>query len=224
MFSKWGSGEAGDKPDGNGKKDVQETMPVEKTAVGSAVKEPEVKPVRSEVRQSGINTILKGSKLIGDINVTCDLELSGDVEGNIRSIRKSNIVIKGTCTGNIETSEGSVDIVGELKGGNILAGENVTISGKFNGGEVKAKGRIYVNGEFHGKLEANEVEIGSNACGKGEIFYRENISISKGAKVEVQIARLQGELKVIKDQPVGKPADMKPADMKPQEQNIEKAN
>lgn len=219
MFSKWGSGEAGDKPDGNGKKDVQEEMPVEKTVVGSAVKEAEVKPVRSDVRQSGVNTILKGSKLIGDINVTCDLELSGDVEGNIRSIRKSNIVIKGTCTGNIETSEGSVDIVGELKGGNIIAGENVTISGKFNGGEVKANGRIYVNGEFNGKLEANEVEIGANACGKGEVFYKENISISKGAKVEVQIARLQGELKVVKGH-----AGSKPADMKPQQQNIEKAN
>ncbi len=33
--------------------------------------------------QTGKNTILKGSKLIGDISVTCDLELDGDVEGNI---------------------------------------------------------------------------------------------------------------------------------------------
>ena len=216
MFSKWGSSEEEAKSEGNGKKDVQERV---QTVAGGPAKEPEARPVRSDVRPSGVNTILKGSKLTGDINVICDLELSGDVEGNIRSIKKSNIVIKGTCTGNIETPEGSVDIDGELKGGNIIAGENVTISGKFNGGEVKANGRIYVNGEFNGKLEANEVEIGSNACGKGEIFYKENISISKGAKVEVQIARLQGELKVIKGH-----SGSKPADIKPQEQNIEKAN
>lgn len=55
------------------------------------------------------NTILKGSKLIGDINITCDLELSGDVKGNITSEKNSNIVIKGTCNGNIETKEGNVN-------------------------------------------------------------------------------------------------------------------
>ncbi len=61
-----------------------------------------------------VNTILKGSKLVGDINVTCDLKLSGDVEGNITSEGKSDIVIQGICKGNIITKEGSVDIEGEL--------------------------------------------------------------------------------------------------------------
>ena len=60
-------------------------------------------PMRSAVTavgSSSVNKILKGSKLIGDINVTCDLELSGDVEGNITSLQKSNILIKGVgCYG-----------------------------------------------------------------------------------------------------------------------------
>ena len=154
-----------------------------------------------ELNSTNINTILKGSKLTGDINVTCDLELTGDVEGNIKSAHNSNIVIKGTCKGNIETKEGSVDISGELQSGNITAGNNVTISGKFSGGEVRANGRISVNGEFNGKLQGNEIEIGENAWGKGEIFYKEYISIAKGAKVEVQISKLQEELKVIKNTP-----------------------
>jgi cytoskeletal protein CcmA (bactofilin family) len=117
-----------------------------------------------------VNTILKGSKLTGDINVTYDLELSGDVEGNITSQQDSNIVIKGTCKGNIETREGDVDIEGELQSGNITAGRNVQILGKFTGGEVTTKGKIYVNGEFNGKLEGNEIEIGANAQGKGEFL------------------------------------------------------
>ncbi len=138
----------------------------------------------------GVNTIQRGSKLKGDINITCDLELSGDVEGNITSQGNSNIVIKGTCKGNIETREGNVKIEGEMQSGNITAGGNVTISGKFNGGEVKAKGKIYINGEFNGKLEGNEIEIGANARGKGELYYEEFISISKGAKVAGQINQI----------------------------------
>jgi len=105
-----------------------------------------------------------------------------------------------------------------LKSGNILAGNNVKISGKFNGGEIKAKGKIYVNGEFNGKLEGNEVEIGSSAHGSGEILYKEHISISKGAKVEIQISRIQEifkqeELKVVNNY-AEKKQDSKVVDIK----------
>jgi cytoskeletal protein CcmA (bactofilin family) len=147
---------------------------------------------------SGVNTILKGSKLTGDINVTYDLEVSGDVDGNITSLKNSNIVIKGICKGNIATKEGSINIEGELQGGNISAGKNVTISGKFNGGEVKAAGKIFIDGEFDGKLEGNDIEIGANSSGKGEIFYKEFISISKGAKVDVQISQAKQSLQEVK--------------------------
>jgi cytoskeletal protein CcmA (bactofilin family) len=157
-----------------------------------------------------VNKILKGSKLIGDINVTCDLELSGDVEGNITSMQKSNILIKGVCKGNIETKEGSVNIEGELRGGNITAGKDVKISGKFNGGEIKAAGKIYVDGEFNGKLEGNDIEIGANCSGKGEILYKEYISISRGAKVDVQISRTQEALKEVKTPPKTKVENTKP--------------
>ena len=156
------------------------------------------------------NTILKGSKLTGDINVTCDLELSGDVVGNITSKENSNISIKGICKGNIETSGGNVTIEGELLGGNIAAGNDVQISGKFNGGEVKANRRIYVNGEFNGKLEANEIEIGSSAKGQGELLYKETISIAKGARIEATISQAQPELKLVKDSPVQQPVDVEP--------------
>ena len=155
------------------------------------------------------NTILKGNNLIGDINVTCDLELSGDIEGNITSVQHSNIVIKGICKGNIETSEGNVDIQGELQGGNITAGNDVNILGKFNGGHVKANGKIYVNGEFNGKLQAKEIEIGANARGKGDIQYEESISIAKGSRVEGQINQVQ-ELKLIKNTSGTEALDIEP--------------
>lgn len=145
------------------------------------------------------NKILKGSKLVGDIRITCDMELSGDIEGNITAEKDSNIVIKGTCRGNIETKEGNVEIDGELNGGNIIAGNDVKISGKFDGGEVKAGGRISVEGEFSGKLLGNEIEICSTARGKGELFYREYISIAKGANIEGEMSRVQGELKLVKN-------------------------
>lgn len=146
------------------------------------------------------NTILKGNRLIGDISVTCDLELSGDIEGNITSAQRSNIVIKGTCKGNIETKEGNVDIQGELQGGNIIAGNDVNIMGKFSGGQIRANGKIFVNGEFNGKLQGKEIEIGSSAVGKGDIQYEESISVARGARVEGQINQIQ-ELKLVMNAP-----------------------
>ena len=204
MFNKWVSDEGNIKTEDNGKNEKDE-----KDSKEVVREETNTKTPGAEIGNPDVNTILKGSKLTGDINVTCDLELSGDVEGNIKSLQDSNIVIKGTCKGNIETIGGSVDIEGELKSGNISAGNNVKISGKFKGGEVKAKGRIYVDGEFNGKLEGNEIEIGSNAQGTGEILYKEYISISKGAKVEVQISRIQEELKVVKSLTEKKVVDIK---------------
>jgi len=175
MFKKWNS-------DGVG---IQERS----NNISSDIK-PAVEPKRT-------NMILKGSKLTGDINITNDLEMSGDVEGNIRSLLDSNIVLKGNCKGNVETKEGSVNIEGSLEGGNISAGKEVRIIGKFNGGEIKAKDKIYIDGEFNGRLEANEIEIGSRASGKGELNYKDFISIAKGAKVNVQIGQLQSEIKKV---------------------------
>ena len=165
-------------------------------------------PVRNVSNQS--NNLLKGSKLIGNINVTCDLELSGEIQGNITSEKNSNIVIGGICRGNIDTKEGSVEIDGELQGGNITAGNNVVITGKFSGGEITAKGKIQINGEFDGKLEADEIVIGPDSHGRGELVYRESISIAKGAKIEAQISQGQKELKLVKPAQEKKAKEVKP--------------
>jgi cytoskeletal protein CcmA (bactofilin family) len=150
------------------------------------------------------NTILKGSKLIGDINISYNLELSGEVEGNITSEQGSNIVIKGLCKGNITTKGGNVEVEGELTDGDIIAGGDVKITGKFNGGMVKAGKKIHVLGEFTGKLEGNEIEIGPKARGKGELFYKEYIAISRGAQIEAKINQTKEERKDTK-----KPHDAK---------------
>lgn len=195
MFKKWSADAGSAVVNGNGDKTVKS----DNTAgVGTMEKSenmaPVVKPAATPKRT---NTILKGSKLKGDINVTSDLELSGDVEGNIRSLQDSNIILRGNCKGNIETKDGSVNIEGSLEGGNIAAGKEVRITGKFNGGEVKAKNKIYVDGEFNGRLEANEIEIGPLALGKGELHYNEFISIARGARINAQIVQSQQELKMV---------------------------
>jgi cytoskeletal protein CcmA (bactofilin family) len=136
--------------------------------------------------------------LTGDILISCDLELSGEVEGNITSEQDSNIIIKGICKGNIKTKEGDVIIEGELKNGDIIAGGDVKIIGKFNGRKIRAKGKIYIDGEFNGELEGGEIELGSNARGKGGLFYKEYLSISRGAKIEGQISQIQEQIRVIK--------------------------
>jgi len=205
MFNKRSSYEEKNKTTGSGNKEHEKNGPM-----ADVPKDASASPSGTAVRSSRVNKILKGSKLIGDINVTCDLELSGDVEGNITSMQESNILIKGVCKGNIETKEGSVDIEGELSGGNITAGKDVKISGKFNGGEVKAAGKVFVDGEFNGKLEGNDIEIGPNSRGKGEIFYREYISISRGAKVEVQISQTREALKEVKTPSKAEEKDAKP--------------
>jgi cytoskeletal protein CcmA (bactofilin family) len=141
-----------------------------------------------------VNTLLKGSRLTGDITVSCDMELSGEVDGNITCEQNANIVIKGVCRGSIKTEEGSATIEGELSDGDIIAGGDITVTGKFNGGRAISKGRIKINGEFSGRLEGKEIEIGPNAKGKGELLYKESISISRGAKIEAQINRMQEEV------------------------------
>jgi cytoskeletal protein CcmA (bactofilin family) len=141
-----------------------------------------------------LNTLLKGSRLTGDITVSCDMELSGEVEGNITCEQNANIVIKGVCRGSIKTEEGNATIEGELNSGDIISGGDITVTGRFNGGKAMSKGRIKINGEFSGRLEGKEIEIGPNAKGKGELFYKEYISISKGAKIEAQINRVQEEV------------------------------
>ena len=146
---------------------------------------------KEPVKEHKANAIVKGSKLTGDLNITYDLELDGDAEGNITSEQKSNIVIKGHFKGNIKTKEGNVDIIGQMSNGDIIAGGDVKITGKFSGGKIEAKGKIYVNGEFHGKLDGTEVEIGSGAHGEGNLIYKEYISIDRGAKVEVQVSKIQ---------------------------------
>jgi cytoskeletal protein CcmA (bactofilin family) len=145
------------------------------------------------------NTILKGSKLIGDINITCDLELSGDIEGNITSLKDSSIVIKGACKGNIETKEGSVSIEGSLNSGNITAGGDVFIAGSFNGGKINSQGKVLINGDFEGSLEASEIDIGPNAKGHAEIVYRDFISISRGARIEGNIQHVQSDIRLVKN-------------------------
>jgi cytoskeletal protein CcmA (bactofilin family) len=205
MFKNWGSDEENVKTDNNLKADHNKN-----DFAKDINKNINNKTIDKEIISKRSNTILKGSKLTGDINVTCDLELGGDVEGNITSKQDCNIVIKGTCKGNIETKGGNVDIEGELLSGNINTDGNVSITGKFKGGYVKAKGKIYINCEFKGKLESNEIEIGSNAQVKGELFYKEYISISKGAKVDVQLCRIQEELKVENKSPEKKVVHMNP--------------
>ena len=156
-------------------------------------------------KSRSMNQILKGTSLTGDVNIDCDLELSGEVEGNITSDGDSNVIIKGVCKGGISTKGGSVTIEGELRGGDIVAGSDVTITGRFGGGKVTAKGKILINGEFNGVLEASEIELGAKARGAGRLIYADSLAIAKGAHVEGEMARVAPEVPAEK-KPVDKPA------------------
>jgi len=195
MFQKWSSNSGTAVVNGNDDKTLKKDIAASVSIQGKSENTAPVSKQAAEPKKA--NTILKGSKMKGDITVTNDLELSGDVEGNIRSFQDSNIVLKGNCKGSIETKDGSIKIEGSLEGGNIVAGKDVIVTGKFNGGEVKAKNKIYVDGEFNGRLKANDIEIGYHASGNGELLYKEFISIARGAKANVQISHLQQELKVV---------------------------
>ncbi len=162
------------------------------------------KPSLEIVNRQKANAIVKGSKLTGDIIINYDLELDGEVEGNITSEQKSNIIIKGSCSGNISTREGNVDIEGKMRKGDIFAGGNIKITGSFNGGRVESIGTIYVNGEFSGRLEGKDIEIGPAATGKGELLYKDTISIAKGARIEVNINRSKEDKSEIKKTPEAK--------------------
>src|SRR5512143_2451436 len=125
----------------------------EKNIVASAVK----------TAEQGINTIFKGNKVTGNMVVSQDLQMNGDLEGNITAENNASIFIRGTCKGNIDAKGGSVEIEGEMSGGNISAGGYVNVTGKYLGGKIQAKDRIHIDGEFSGSLESNEVELGSSA-------------------------------------------------------------
>lgn len=139
--------------------------------------------------QATRNVILRGSRLVGDITVTQDIEISGNVEGNVVSDGKCDIIIRGVCRGNITSREGNVEVDGEMLGGDIRAGGSVRITGKFLGGRVEAGDRIFLNGEFSGTLLANDIELGAATRGQGELFFRDYITIQRGAHVDVRIHR-----------------------------------
>jgi cytoskeletal protein CcmA (bactofilin family) len=160
-----------------------EVKVAEKNTVASAVKSAE----------QGTNMICKGSKVTGNMVVSQDLQMNGDLEGNITAESNASIFIKGTCKGNIDAKGGSVEVEGEMSGGNIGAGGYVKVTGKFLGGKIQAKDKIHINGEFTGSLESNEVELGASARGKGEILYRETLCIQKGAKMEGKVTRAEAE-------------------------------
>lgn len=141
-----------------------------------------------------INAINKGSKVTGNLIIGQDLEITGDIEGDIASRENANIFILGASKGNITTG-GSVEIEGEMNGGDIVAGGYVKVTGKFHGGKIQAKEKIHVNGEFSGTLESREIEVGADAQGTGEIVYNEYLSIEKGARVEGRITRVGSEPK-----------------------------
>lgn len=162
----------------------------------------------------GMNAIQKGSKVTGNFVITQDIQITGDIEGNITGENSANIFIKGTCKGNIKTKGGSVEIDGDMSGGDITAGGYVKVTGKFHGGKIQAKERIHINGEFSGSLESNDIEVGSSAQGKGEIFYKESLCIQKGARVEGRITRTELDRKP--------EAERKPAERKEEPAAIKK--
>src|SRR5512143_2193244 len=157
--------------------------------VNVAEKNTVVSPVKAA--EQGINTICKGSKITGNMVISQDLQMNGDIEGNITAENNASIFIKGTCKGNIDAKGGSVEIEGEMSGGNINAGGYVKVTGKFLGGKIQAKDKIHINGEFTGSLESNEVELGSAARGKGEILFKEAICIQRGAQMEGKVTRVE---------------------------------
>ena len=161
------------------REEMIEIKVAEKNAVLSAVK----------TAEQGINRICKGSKIVGNMVVSQDLRMEGDLEGNLTAENNASIFIKGTCKGNIDAKGGSVEIEGEISGGNISAGGHVKVAGKFLGGKIQAKEKIHINGEFTGSIESNDVELGSAARGKGEIIFKEALCIQKGAKVEGKVTR-----------------------------------
>ena len=177
-----------------------EVKVAEKNAITSAV----------NTVEQGINAICKGSKVTGNMVISQDLQMDGDIEGNITAENNASIFIKGTCKGNIDAKGGSVEIEGEMSGGNISAGGYVKVTGKFLGGKIQAKDKIHMNGEFTGSLESNEVELGSAARGKGEILFKEAICIQKGAKVEGKVARAETEKAPVMERKPERKEELKP--------------
>lgn len=143
--------------------------------------------------EQGTNTICKGSKVTGNMVINQDLQMNGNLDGNIVGENNANIFIKGVYKGNIDAKGGSVEIDGEMSGGNITAGGYVKVTGKFLGGRIQAKDKIHINGEFTGSLESSEVELGNAARGKGEILYKEALCIHRGAKMEGKVTRAEPE-------------------------------
>ncbi len=72
MLKKWGSEKSNGNSDSS-KKDIQKDIDDNAENVTSD----------KGTGDRKVNNILKGCKVTGNINVTCDMVLSGDVEGNI---------------------------------------------------------------------------------------------------------------------------------------------
>lgn len=167
------------------KKEFEQTI----TQIGNSYQEA-APSVTAEVGNTTeeTNYIVEGSRMTGDLWVSCDLDLGGEVSGNIVSQANSNIILRGIC-----------------RGGDVSAGGDIEITGKFEGGEIRSQGKCSINGECKGKVEAFEIELGPQARVTGELIYHSSLQISEGAQVEAKIsfkpqekpALMQGSEKVI---------------------------
>lgn len=114
-----------------------------------------------------------------------------------------------TITGNL-VSEGEVQIDGTLKGDirglNILVGEDALIQGEIIGDTVR------VHGKVDGQIKALNVSLAKSAHVVGDILH-DNLSIETGAFLEGHCKRLsKGEFdKVSKPESDSKPIAAKPA-------------
>ncbi|MEG1153351.1 MAG: polymer-forming cytoskeletal protein [Ruthenibacterium sp.] len=132
----------------------------------------------------GVSTIAAGTVIVGEIHSKGDLNIFGDIQGNIET--HGNVSMGGKVIGNIEGKD--VNFSKSSVKGNIIASGTVTLDGKsvvlgdVNSKSISCNGRLKGNLTIDGKAHfLNETILVGNVCAG-------SLVIEEGARIKGDVS------------------------------------
>jgi cytoskeletal protein CcmA (bactofilin family) len=143
---------------------------------------------------NGTTTISRGTSIVGEIHSDSNIEVLGNMKGNI--ITKGNVNICGKVLGDIKGA--NIDMTSCTVQGNITAVGTLTIdSDSVLVGDIKSE-NISIDGKVKGNAQIrNMITCQSNALILGNVTAAV-ASISEGAKLQGSIQIVNGQIAEIK--------------------------
>lgn len=146
------------------------------------------------VNSENVTVISKGTVIVGDIKSDSDIEMFGEITGNVTTT--GNVKINGKQAGDVQGS--SINLFSCIVKGNMNAAEDINVdSDSVVVGDIKC-GNLTIDGKLKGNIHVmGNVSCEGNAIILGDIAST-TISINSGAKIKGNLEVSDGSIEQIK--------------------------